>query len=1665
MVVVIGTSVGQVIINRLAHREVNPSALINVSLLFALPMISYLLATCSQAIRLAAKQRITPATANQTFLVLGVSVFSLAVPLFLLVWLRGDIRHTLAALSPAFSVASATVLSLGLSLHKRTTTRIMGPVRTAGTSLTILGGFLMLGSLVLAWPRPDILVAVGIVNTAMLIVLAIVGRLPILHAAAVSSAAIAYVIGFHWLQGNFESLADVTGRQLVSIILMGRTAAALIPGAAIVAGVGAAWWKARRPREAESYWLSAGIVTLVAVFIAAYAGFWSGIDAELATPVLLLAAGGVLIGGNLRHDAKLSWLGSGLLLITWIHGFGFNDWLSSRLPQWQFVADRPIVFAVLCHGLFIQLLALSVFALKRRFGTTSANADRAEIAGWLEPLASSGAVTAAVVIPFIFMPWNWDLDVRASHFGLVALSWFIASLTLKSRQLTIASEAVASVAIAFATAAIAQRQEWLPEPLTDLRHFQLQVIVLGVWCMILSAVATWMGSRRHETIGAYAISLDRLLLLLLAGVAFVVSAVGCWPGVQVELGYRLAAETTSHVAWHSQAYQAGGWLALGVVVAALIVTQIRGRWVPGLAGLVISGATTAMLISGSFETQHAVVSALRWSFAACAVLLSSVWCGRSQISQALRGIGLASSDTDLPTQRMIRDVTALCSYLPVIVLTSWVVGRVAVGAALGGPLADTFFGRLSHAVSYATPLGIVVVAMLMVAIRDRLSGMALAASATFVYVIALSVLLPVLSAGEPLTVGVTASLLACCASGLGGFTLLWLALSRWIETPNSTSGSHWLRTQLTATAAVTLLVPVWSVAEFFVSPSANEDIHWALGSWPSYLAALLALSAFAWHLRRDLHMVAAHVVVPFILAVCVVVCSTVQGNIPQPAWLGYHCLTISLLSVGLLLAATACWATWVDRLKHCVTQLAIWATCISTAALVLIVRGCVDDPLGPWWTVGTCGAVAATLALLGLRARSQWYAYATWAIGIFTVTFYWVHFGQARFLQAVTDLLMLNLAIAALVGLVWLAVEVWYQLQRNESMDRQFRLPPVHLTIAVVGSITLLFVVAAAATLSTVTRFAGSNPPFSISDPLHFFTLGSVVALLIGTLWDRRATAALATLYLWGLAGIAMVLNLVERQGQWGPQGTVIGACLLGAAYIAVTGHLWKWGLNLAQVAIRLGMPQPIARLERTSRWLPTVNIIGSVAICLLGFVTVLTAELRWMRMSAAFAPLLLAYGIACLAQERRRATLQCLALIVASVAGVYIGWADMVPSSAGTDWLVRVVRLLLVLCGTTFLYGVVVARWVGLSHKWSDSVRRTALILGVSALATLLAVLSMEVTLFQPGTGTPLDTPLVVAVSVMLAALAVALLSMAIAPGRDPLELSERGRQGYVYLAQIVVALLFGHLYLTRPMLFDSFLRPYWPYLVMLLAFAGVAAAEFFERRGWRVISEPLQRSGGLLPLVPVLGMWIVGSDSVYSLLLFFVGLLYLFMCITRRSLVSGVLAAVAANAALWAFWNESDWAFGDQPQLWMIPPALSVLLAAQINRKRLSFNQLTAIRYACATIIYLSSTGEMFMRMMTPEGHADMLRPMILASLSVAGIMAGIMLRIRAFLYLGASFLFLSIITMVWHAARIVQHTWPWWAFGIGLGLMILVMFGIFEKKRSELTELVERMRQWEQ
>src|SRR5205823_212013 len=166
--------------------------------------------------------------------------------------------------------------------------------------------------------------------------------------------------------------------------------------------------------------------------------------------------------------------------------------------------------------------------------------------------------------------------------------------------------------------------------------------------------------------------------------------------------------------------------------------------------------------------------------------------------------------------------------------------------------------------------------------------------------------------------------------------------------------------------------------------------------------------------------------------------------------------------------------------------------------------------------------------------------------------------------------------------------------------------------------------------------------------------------------------------------------------------------------------------------------------------------------------------------------------------------------------------------------------------------------------------------IAAAAALTTFAVILGLEVELFVPGQGVAIDGLQVAAAAVILLALIAGMISLALLPGRGPLLHSERGRQAYVYVAEATAALLFAHLYLCRPFWFDGLLRPYWPFIVMGLAFGGVGAAELCQRFRIRVLAEPLTKTGALLPLLPVLGWRVIGSDVDYSLVLVAAGMLY---------------------------------------------------------------------------------------------------------------------------------------------------------------------------------------------
>jgi hypothetical protein len=251
-------------------------------------------------------------------------------------------------------------------------------------------------------------------------------------------------------------------------------------------------------------------------------------------------------------------------------------------------------------------------------------------------------------------------------------------------------------------------------------------------------------------------------------------------------------------------------------------------------------------------------------------------------------------------------------------------------------------------------------------------------------------------------------------------------------------------------------------------------------------------------------------------------------------------------------------------------------------------------------------------------------------------------------------------------------------------------------------------------------------------------------------------------------------------------------------------------------------------------------------------------------------------------------------------------------------------------------------------------------------------------------------------------------------------------------------------------------------------------------------VLAEPLQRTGIFLPLLPLVAFWARPPEAIlgfsqshapglhpfltqlrnlpqnfafYALLWVLGSALYALVAVTRRSFRFALVAALAGNFALWSLLTDQGIPFALHPQAWLIPLALIILAVEHLHRDQLTHETATGLRYLGISMIYVASTADLFLAGL---GRSLWL-PVVLALLSVAGMLWGILVRIRAFLFLGLGFLAVDVLAMIWHAAVDRSHTWVWWASGIVLGIAILALFAVFEKRRQDVLQLIEEIRRW--
>jgi len=931
--------------------------------------------------------------------------------------------------------------------------------------------------------------------------------------------------------------------------------------------------------------------------------------------------------------------------------------------------------------------------------------------------------------------------------------------------------------------------------------------------------------------------------------------------------------------------------------------------------------------------------------------------------------------------------------------------------------------------------------------------------------------------------------------------LVWLAArKRLYELRELTIGtSPLLAAQTALGVAGTAFLVLLPVVRLGLVPSHLPGWAAQLSEPAGWIALVLAAMAAAWYLRQVAPHQLFHVLGGLGVGIGVLVaCSA--ANLTQAAprfdWLEYHLLTTCWAAAGLVILGGGMLGRNLrlagqvepDRLAPgsigrpaLPRQLAFpgrlvgdWVTVIAAASVALALGYCLEDPGRPWWSVRAILAGSVTAGLVAMWLRLPGYVYVSGLLVNVAGTVTWMAWESP---WTVAGFVHTNVLCLGVTSCVWSLV----RLTRPDGVpafqlgDR--RLAFAHLAAQAAPAMLAVFVV-----VSVVHNGLGiANVPAAWQwggDLLGWLALAAVATAAAISFWDRTARFGWPVLYGAGLIAVGMALDargLLPRVFLWTAGHELAGFVLVAAALgwlVPKLGPVWR--------ALRTAGSQ--AREPAT--WLADVQaVVAGLALVLgvwisidFGFDGLTRPGMGWIsgRMAGPLATAaLMAAAILMASQARGRwrigwqyATFALAALGLAELSWAWLdpAWLDRAGASA---WLHRNVILMTAAVVMALVTQFGLARVLPAGSDWITSGRRMVPVLGGLALVFLAIVLAQEALLFEFPDGTPMAIPAIVVVACAVAALAAAGLGLALLSRLDPLGLSDRGRTGYVYAAEVLAGLVGVHLWLTMPWLFRlGIMENYWMLLVIVGAFAGASLSELFHRRGMPVLSEPLERTAVLLPLAPAIVFWLpmtppasgfAGASPAFWML---GTLFYGFLAISKRSPLFSVIALATANVGLCVLWRQYDGlGFLDHPQLWLIPIGLSALLAEYVNYDRLTKTQSAVFRYVALSLIYVSSSTEFL-------GHLgeSLWLPMVLILLSVLGVLAGLVLRMRSFVVLGITFLTLVIVTMICHAAFVDEQMWIFWLFGICVAAAIIALSAVLSKRHDDILAAVMRFRQWQ-
>jgi hypothetical protein len=1656
---------------------------------------------------------LTEVTASAVLLFVGLATFALFASWGAVLTRSTDPPEALRGLAPLLVLAAVPAVAAGMLVHRRRVEPV--GLRLTGTAAALAGVVAMFSALVIAWPDPLALLVTAAAAGSVLTAFAVRGRLAWLHLGALPNLGLAVLLGYHGLTGGWPapdagSLADrLTSAPSGGVLAVFALALAALgeflarigrrPDARVYAAGGAAAAAVAllvvSVRGLEAPFVAAGVHVLCAVGFVAAGRRWRyravpEVGVWLLLPATLWLMWAVWPDARDRWGLVVALEGLTLAVVAW--GFGRFRYLrgacadvagaaavlavalglsASDLPHGE--AHTGTLFAVAATGFvlaevftvrwlawigslvgLVGLTHLTVYTVELRPVTLAVlvalvGHAAAAVAGALvlrgrllaDPLRLSGRLTSVLAVPLFLIP---DPTLALTWVGLavaVGLVWLALAVVWREPGGFPAFQAALTAAAALTAVAWVARQSWVEVSslkFADPRAWQaygLAVALLGLgWVFARRVVQRWSVVRP---------SVDQVALGTVVAGQLVLAWWGVLPAVVAELTPVGATLSMTPPAEHVHAWGPGAWALLAVLAVVLLLalrlaSDADRRGHTALIGLAVLAVTAPLLAAGGFAPQVASASALRWGLAAVFVVGSVLLAVRRPLRRAAWAAGFP-----VPRRSATRAVRGLfaAAAVGVVVLTASVAWLGLTGQVPSGPAAGSAFDRMGWTASVVIPLALVVAGLAGTALRDRSAGYALAGGAVFAATLAGGYALGVVTAGgmlgsvELVRVGLLGS------GGLAVWGLLWLMAEERVP------GRGLLTAVVVAAMGGVAALAVSPLGSLVLDPGRPLGPAAAdLGQF-GWAVLVLATAAAVWHTQRaarELRVMALGYAAATagVLAACFAVPWDAPGR-----WLSYHALAGGWAVAGLALTS------YLARPNGSRAS-SVWPDLLALGLAVLALRAGWADPHRPLIPAGMALLAAMPVGVMAVRFGGPGRVYLSGLLADLAAVLFWAAWGPDT---------VVGFFLANAVGLGF-AAAAWSVVGRavaDRRVTGSFGADAPSFPQAASWSALGLLLLGIAPTL------AGNR-----TDPSGFaWGAAAAVGLALGAgRWDHGTKYAGAALYLLGVAVALLAVSEVHAEPVWFAWPTPVALAVFTANAGAATwvaerrsewlravelpqresSDRWTWfgpaqvalGLTVAALAVSVSLREPdlVHRLT------------GPLAVALLVPAAVFGMRSAPANWADAFRP-------------------AAVGLAVAAVG--LVGWAVPDPDGSAV-WLERNAWLFTALTVAAVAGAEFLPR-LAAGTDWARDVRRVGGVAAVLAVVVLAVLIVQQILAFDPVVTrrTPLHRSAVLAVLAGIVALTALALRFALRPDHDPLGPTARGRTVYVYLAQVLVVLLFVVLRLNVPEVFVGQAVRYWTFLVMLLAFVGVGSAELFERRGIAVLAGPLRRTGVLLPLIPLLAFWAKPPGAVlefaddrapglrpmlgyleklpqhydtYAVLWLLAGLLYGLLALSRRSYGWALLAALATNASLWALWTHTAVPIAVHPQVWVIPLALIVLVSEHLHRDRLRPDVSAGLRYLGVAMIFVASAADMFI---AGVGSSVWL-PVVLAVLCVAGVLAGVLLRVRAFLFLGVGFLLLDLFAMIWHAAVDRAQTWLWYASGIVLGAAILAVFAVFEKRR---------------